>query len=293
MFPTQYSASDICFINSWMFRMCNVRFFPFLMMLLDRTMLPAFLWLHSFLLVLLFILWMFWKINMHYCFLNWQIVRLLANHPHFKITLMTADRKAGQPIGSVFPHLVTQACIFMISQSVFSCALLQPVYCASQPLNDKSEVSKILINFCRICQIWLLLKMPTFPVLMQYFVACRMEPLRSLHSCPSHTITLDTIYALDAMYLLGLTSDIFSNFTNRRIKMLLDELLGVCSCLADYFFWQEIIKGLPISLKVVDLSAVHYLVNLQQFCSSALLLVVYYYPFLHDDCAGLQATRYW
>ncbi|RZR71773.1 hypothetical protein BHM03_00007241 [Ensete ventricosum] len=37
-----------------------------------------------------------------------QIVRLLANHPHFGITLMTADRKAGQSIGSVFPHLITQ-----------------------------------------------------------------------------------------------------------------------------------------------------------------------------------------
>lgn len=37
-----------------------------------------------------------------------QIVRLLANHPHFGITLMTADRKAGQPFSSVFPHLFTQ-----------------------------------------------------------------------------------------------------------------------------------------------------------------------------------------
>ncbi|KAK9996575.1 hypothetical protein SO802_021261 [Lithocarpus litseifolius] len=37
-----------------------------------------------------------------------KIVRLLANHPHFGITLMTADRKAGQSIGLVFPHLVTQ-----------------------------------------------------------------------------------------------------------------------------------------------------------------------------------------
>lgn len=38
----------------------------------------------------------------------WQIVRLLANHPHFGITLMTADRKAGQSFGSVFPHLIAQ-----------------------------------------------------------------------------------------------------------------------------------------------------------------------------------------
>lgn len=37
-----------------------------------------------------------------------QIIRLLANHPNYQITLMTADRKAGQSIGSVFPHLVTQ-----------------------------------------------------------------------------------------------------------------------------------------------------------------------------------------
>ena len=38
----------------------------------------------------------------------WQIVRLLATHPHFNVTLMTADRKAGQPLASVFPHLITQ-----------------------------------------------------------------------------------------------------------------------------------------------------------------------------------------
>lgn len=37
-----------------------------------------------------------------------QIIRLLANHPHFGITLMTADRKAGQSIGEVYPHLITQ-----------------------------------------------------------------------------------------------------------------------------------------------------------------------------------------
>ncbi|MQM17098.1 hypothetical protein Taro_050068 [Colocasia esculenta] len=41
-----------------------------------------------------------------------NIVRLLANHPFFHIALMTADRKAGQSIGSVFPHLITQVCSF-------------------------------------------------------------------------------------------------------------------------------------------------------------------------------------
>ncbi|KAL6894059.1 hypothetical protein ACP4OV_008157 [Aristida adscensionis] len=37
-----------------------------------------------------------------------EIVRLLANHPQFHIKIMTADRKAGQQFGSVFPHLIAQ-----------------------------------------------------------------------------------------------------------------------------------------------------------------------------------------
>ncbi|MBK8175342.1 MAG: N-acetyl-gamma-glutamyl-phosphate reductase [Rhodospirillales bacterium] len=34
-----------------------------------------------------------------------ELVRLLVNHPHVDITAMTADRKAGQSFGEVFPHL--------------------------------------------------------------------------------------------------------------------------------------------------------------------------------------------
>ncbi|GAQ83400.1 N-acetyl-gamma-glutamyl-phosphate reductase [Klebsormidium nitens] len=35
-----------------------------------------------------------------------EIARLLATHPFFKVTMMTADRKAGQSIADVFPHLI-------------------------------------------------------------------------------------------------------------------------------------------------------------------------------------------
>ena len=31
-----------------------------------------------------------------------ELVRLLARHPHVEIVLLTADRKAGQPIAEVF-----------------------------------------------------------------------------------------------------------------------------------------------------------------------------------------------
>ena len=37
---------------------------------------------------------------------------LLENHPQFKVILITADRKAGLPIASVFPHLATQVSPF-------------------------------------------------------------------------------------------------------------------------------------------------------------------------------------
>ncbi|WP_321391914.1 N-acetyl-gamma-glutamyl-phosphate reductase [Emcibacter sp.] len=36
-----------------------------------------------------------------------ELVRLLVLHPYVEIVLMTADRKAGQPIADVFPHLAT------------------------------------------------------------------------------------------------------------------------------------------------------------------------------------------
>lgn len=34
-----------------------------------------------------------------------ELVRLLAGHPHVAVTALTADRKAGQALGTVFPHL--------------------------------------------------------------------------------------------------------------------------------------------------------------------------------------------
>lgn len=55
-----------------------------------------------------------------------QIIRLLANHPQFKITLMTADRKAGQSIESVFPHLVSQVRISMSSSLIRLFSIFPP-----------------------------------------------------------------------------------------------------------------------------------------------------------------------
>ncbi|XP_059428114.1 probable N-acetyl-gamma-glutamyl-phosphate reductase, chloroplastic isoform X3 [Corylus avellana] len=72
-----------------------------------------------------------------------EIVRLLANHPHFGITLMTADKKAGQSIGSAFPHLVTQDLPDMVSVKDANFSDVDAVFCCL-PHGTTQEIIKAL-----------------------------------------------------------------------------------------------------------------------------------------------------
>ncbi|MCO5569527.1 hypothetical protein L7F22_023241 [Adiantum nelumboides] len=58
-----------------------------------------------------------------------EIVRLLATHPYFRITLMTADRKAGQSLASVFPHLVSQNLPNMVAVNDADFSQVDAVFC--------------------------------------------------------------------------------------------------------------------------------------------------------------------
>lgn len=70
-----------------------------------------------------------------------EIVRLLANHPHFGITLMTADRKAGQSLGSVFPHLITQDLPDMVAVKDADFSEVDAVFCCL-PHGTTQEIIK-------------------------------------------------------------------------------------------------------------------------------------------------------
>ncbi|KAJ6792700.1 putative N-acetyl-gamma-glutamyl-phosphate reductase, chloroplastic isoform X2 [Iris pallida] len=70
-----------------------------------------------------------------------EIARLLANHPHFTITLMTADRKAGQSIGSVFPHLITQDLPDMVAIKDADFSNVDAVFCCL-PHGTTQEIIK-------------------------------------------------------------------------------------------------------------------------------------------------------
>jgi N-acetyl-gamma-glutamyl-phosphate reductase len=58
-----------------------------------------------------------------------ELVRLLALHPRMAITVMTADRKAGQALGTVFPHLGGLALPDMVSVDQVDWAGVDAVFC--------------------------------------------------------------------------------------------------------------------------------------------------------------------
>ncbi|CAF2039769.1 unnamed protein product [Brassica napus] len=78
-----------------------------------------------------------------------EIVRLLANHPHFGVTLMTADRKAGQSMDSVFPHLRAQKLPRLISVKDADFSTVDAVFCCL-PHGTTQEIIKGLPTALKI-----------------------------------------------------------------------------------------------------------------------------------------------
>ncbi|KAL6522611.1 hypothetical protein OROMI_031569 [Orobanche minor] len=78
-----------------------------------------------------------------------EIIRLLATHPNFQITLMTADRKAGQSIGSVFPHLVKQDLPDLVAIKDSDFSNVDAVFCCL-PHGTTQEIIKGLPSSLKI-----------------------------------------------------------------------------------------------------------------------------------------------
>ncbi|OAY29429.1 probable N-acetyl-gamma-glutamyl-phosphate reductase, chloroplastic [Manihot esculenta] len=73
-----------------------------------------------------------------------EIIRLLANHPFFGITLMTADRNAGKSMESVFPHFITQKDLpILVSSNDASFSDVDAVFCCL-PHGTTQEIIKAL-----------------------------------------------------------------------------------------------------------------------------------------------------
>ncbi|XP_051137792.1 probable N-acetyl-gamma-glutamyl-phosphate reductase, chloroplastic [Andrographis paniculata] len=78
-----------------------------------------------------------------------EIIRLLVNHPNLQINLMTADRKAGQSIGSVFPHLVKQDLPNLVAVMDADFSTVDAVFCCL-PHATTQEIIKGLPSSLKI-----------------------------------------------------------------------------------------------------------------------------------------------
>ncbi|KAL4275921.1 hypothetical protein AHAS_Ahas20G0155500 [Arachis hypogaea] len=78
-----------------------------------------------------------------------EVLRLLANHPQFGVALLTADRKAGQPIASVFPHLATQKLPDLIAVKDADFSHVDAVFCCL-PHGTTQEIIRGLPNHLKI-----------------------------------------------------------------------------------------------------------------------------------------------
>ena len=58
-----------------------------------------------------------------------ELVRMLAGHPRFRITVLTGDRKAGQPLASVFPHLAKLALPDLVAIGDVDFSQVDAVFC--------------------------------------------------------------------------------------------------------------------------------------------------------------------
>ncbi|KAJ1393699.1 Semialdehyde dehydrogenase, NAD-binding [Sesbania bispinosa] len=78
-----------------------------------------------------------------------EVLRLLANHPEFGVALLTADRKAGQPISSVFPHLGPQDLPDLIAIKDANFSDVDAVFCCL-PHGTTQEIIKGLPKHLKI-----------------------------------------------------------------------------------------------------------------------------------------------
>ncbi len=81
-----------------------------------------------------------------------ELIRLLATHPHVRLTALTADRKAGQSMASVFPHLAPMNLPDLIALDAFDPASVDFIFCAL-PHGTTQEIIAKLPRDKKICDL--------------------------------------------------------------------------------------------------------------------------------------------
>ncbi|HTZ80419.1 MAG TPA: N-acetyl-gamma-glutamyl-phosphate reductase [Stellaceae bacterium] len=72
-----------------------------------------------------------------------ELLRLLAEHPHAEIVALTADRQAGKPIGTVFPHLAIRKLPKLVTIDEVDWSKVDLVFCCLPHATTQEVVSKL------------------------------------------------------------------------------------------------------------------------------------------------------
>lgn len=81
-----------------------------------------------------------------------ELLRFLAGHPAFRVAALTADRKAGQSMAQVFPHLAALALPDLVSIDQVDFSTIDAVFCCL-PHGTTQEVISALPATVRICDL--------------------------------------------------------------------------------------------------------------------------------------------
>jgi len=81
-----------------------------------------------------------------------ELLRFLAGHPAFRVTALTADRKAGQAMAQVFPHLAALTLPDLVSIDQVDFSGIDAVFCCL-PHGTTQEVISALPASVKICDL--------------------------------------------------------------------------------------------------------------------------------------------
>jgi N-acetyl-gamma-glutamyl-phosphate reductase len=81
-----------------------------------------------------------------------ELIRLLANHPRVRLSALTADRKAGQSMASVFPHLAPLNLPDLVALDAFDASSADFIFCAL-PHGTTQEIIAALPRDKKVCDL--------------------------------------------------------------------------------------------------------------------------------------------
>jgi N-acetyl-gamma-glutamyl-phosphate reductase len=104
-----------------------------------------------------------------------ELLRLLAHHPHAEIRVLTADRQAGKPIGTVFPHLAPRALPDLVTIGAVDWSGIEFVFCCL-PHGTTQEVIASLPPHLRIVDLSADFRLADIDTYAQYYGHAHRAP---------------------------------------------------------------------------------------------------------------------